>query len=316
MRQAIAVLSLLVSMAFVCPQTVAAQCCGDCDGDGVVAIANLVTAVRNALDGCPTAAPCCGDCNGDDSVGVNELITAVNLALGSCDAISSPTPSETPTHTATATLTASSTSTPTETPTATPSFTPTLTNTPVRAVDHGDGTLADLTTGLMWEKKIGGDGVPDGSNDQDVDNRYAWLGTCQNTSVDCRTNDDCDVAIPCLAGDQQGTRLNVFTFVIRLNARQFAGYDDWRVPSLDELRSLRDLDERPSIDPGFHAPGCGTACLDLGDPDCNCTSAQPYWTADEDPSDAGRAFRIDFDDGAVRASNKRDRLRIRAVRGP
>ncbi len=304
MRPSVAALVLLALTITVAPRPIAAQCCGDCDSDGVVGIANLIAAVGFALNGCPATPPCCGDCNGNGSVAVNELVTAVGLALGSCEDVTTPTAS------------ATSTATPTVTPTATPTLTPTPTDTPVRAVDHGDGTLSDLTSGLMWEKKVGGDGVPDGSNDQDADNRYPWLGTCQNTTVDCRVNSDCEDEILCLAGDQQGTRLNIFTWIIRLNGMQYAGYDDWRVPKLDELRSLRDLDERPSIDPGFHAPGCGTSCLDLSDPDCNCTSEEPHWTATEDPTDPSRAFRIDFDIGTVRAGNKRDRLRIRAVRGP
>ena len=36
----------------------------------------------------------------------------------------------------------------------------------------------------------------------------------------------------------------------------------------------------------------------------------------EDQTDTQRAWRIDFDDGAVVSSNKGDDLRVRAVRGP
>src|SRR4249920_3030906 len=55
-----------------------AQCCGDCSGDGNVTINDLITAVNNALNGCPAAEPCCGDCSGDGEVTINDLITAVN----------------------------------------------------------------------------------------------------------------------------------------------------------------------------------------------------------------------------------------------
>jgi hypothetical protein len=44
------------------------------------------------------AAQCCGDCDGDGVVGITELITAVNRALGSC-ADPSPTRQPTATHT-------------------------------------------------------------------------------------------------------------------------------------------------------------------------------------------------------------------------
>jgi len=53
------------------------------------------------------AAQCCGDCNGDGVVTINELITAVNAALGSCAA---PTP--TPEHTSTPTKRPTATVTP------------------------------------------------------------------------------------------------------------------------------------------------------------------------------------------------------------
>ncbi|MEO8604288.1 MAG: hypothetical protein ABI629_17065 [bacterium] len=38
----------------------AAQCCGDCAGDGAVTIDDLITAVRNSLAGCPVETPTAG----------------------------------------------------------------------------------------------------------------------------------------------------------------------------------------------------------------------------------------------------------------
>lgn len=43
------------------------------------------------LSSAPARAQCCGDCNGDGEVAINELITAVNNALGQCSA-ATPTP--------------------------------------------------------------------------------------------------------------------------------------------------------------------------------------------------------------------------------
>ncbi len=302
-------LALVLQLA---PRTLLAQCCGDCGGDGSVTINDLITGVRNALEGCGDE-PCCGDCDGDGDVSINELITTVRRAIDGCD----PDPTASPSETPTVTQTLPPSTTPTVTPTETPTSTPSQTATPVRALDNGIGTITDLTTGLTWEKKVGGDGVPDGSNRHDVDNRYPWRGRCQNTNDLCLINSECELDVPCLAGDQQGTRLTIYTWLAQLNNSFFANQNDWRIPTLDELRSLRDLDETPSIDPGFHAPGCSTSCLDLSDPDCNCTGAGPTWTSTEDPTDpTARAWRIDFDDGAVVSSNKGDDLRVRAVRGP
>ena len=61
-----------------------ASCAGDCDGDGAVAINELVTAVGIALGGQPIAACASADQDGNGQVAINELIAAVNHALGAC----------------------------------------------------------------------------------------------------------------------------------------------------------------------------------------------------------------------------------------
>ena len=59
-------------------------CVGDCNGDGTVAINELITGVNialgsAALDACPAF-----DGSGDGTVAINELIAAVNAALAGC----------------------------------------------------------------------------------------------------------------------------------------------------------------------------------------------------------------------------------------
>ena len=61
-----------------------ASCAGDCDGDGAVAINELVTAVGIALGGQPLAACASADQDANGQVAINELIGAVNRALGAC----------------------------------------------------------------------------------------------------------------------------------------------------------------------------------------------------------------------------------------
>ena len=59
-------------------------CAGDCNGDGSVAINELITGVNIAL-GSTTVASCPSfDRNGDGEVAINELIAAVNAALAGC----------------------------------------------------------------------------------------------------------------------------------------------------------------------------------------------------------------------------------------
>jgi YD repeat-containing protein len=77
---AAACLAVFLSM----PSTAAANCVGDCDGDGVVRINELIIGVNIALGErdfslCPIF-----DTNGNGRVDINELIIAVNFSLDGC----------------------------------------------------------------------------------------------------------------------------------------------------------------------------------------------------------------------------------------
>lgn len=69
-----------------------AECGGDCDGDGTVAINELVRAVGVALGSTPLAQCAAADGNGDGGVTIAELIAAVNAALGGCGGEATATP--------------------------------------------------------------------------------------------------------------------------------------------------------------------------------------------------------------------------------
>lgn len=58
-------------------------CVGDCNGDGTVAINELITGVTVAL-GQPVSSCPAFDANADGAVAINELVTAVNNALVGC----------------------------------------------------------------------------------------------------------------------------------------------------------------------------------------------------------------------------------------
>jgi len=61
-----------------------AGCAGDCNGDGSVAINELITGVNIALGSASVDACSSLDTNFDGSVAINELIAAVNHALNGC----------------------------------------------------------------------------------------------------------------------------------------------------------------------------------------------------------------------------------------
>lgn len=60
-------------------------CAGDCDGDGAVTIAELISGVALALDDAPAATCPALDLDGDARITVAELIAAVAAALNGCD---------------------------------------------------------------------------------------------------------------------------------------------------------------------------------------------------------------------------------------
>jgi len=68
------------------------QCVGDCDGNGQVAINELIVGVNIALGGAPSDACSSFDTNGDGAVAINELIAGVNNALQGCSESPTPTP--------------------------------------------------------------------------------------------------------------------------------------------------------------------------------------------------------------------------------
>lgn len=96
----------------------------------------------------------------------------------------------------------------------------------IRYLDHGNGTLTDLDTGLMWEKKTGTfvarvtcDTEAACANPHDVNNTYDWTE---------------DTVAP------TGTAFG--NFLGRLNGAYdgscFAGHCDWRIPTQAELQTI------------------------------------------------------------------------------
>ena len=133
------------------PNPTDAACVGNCNGDGVVSVNELVAGVNIALGAAALGTCPAFDHNSDGRVTVNELISAVNNLLYGCG-VAPPTPRPTPTPTATsaATPTATETSTAvasttrTATRTRSPVPTKTQTPTPTAAVSVCGGFVASV----------------------------------------------------------------------------------------------------------------------------------------------------------------------------
>ena len=126
-----------------------AQCVGDCNDDGMVAINELITGVNIALGSANVSAVRRSTSNDDGEVAINELITAVNNALSSCPAVNTPTntvPANTPTDTVMPISTPTDTFAPTNTPTLMAgTATATITETP-QVVDTPTPTATEAPT--------------------------------------------------------------------------------------------------------------------------------------------------------------------------
>lgn len=90
----IARVMLIAAVAAPASYARAQSCVGDCNGDGVVAIDELVLAVDIALDGA-SLSECANLDDGQGIVTVDRLIAAVNSALCDCQACAEATPTPT-----------------------------------------------------------------------------------------------------------------------------------------------------------------------------------------------------------------------------
>lgn len=164
-----------------------------------------------------------------------------------------------------------------------------------RFVDNNDGTVTDNMTGLIWEKKTNVAGSV-----HFVGNFYTWSASgsapdgtiftdflpklnnsCRdNENKSCAMDTDCAVA----TGGPGGPC-------------GFAGSRDWRLPGLEELRSIVDCSFSPCIDPIFGP-----------------TASPFYWSATTLGAGSSLAWIVSFISGNVTTAVKTGSTFARAVR--
>lgn len=155
----------------------------------------------------------------------------------------------------------------------------------VRFVDNGDGTVTDVTTGLMWEQKNDAGGI------HDKDNFYTWSST--------GTAPDGTVFTVFLGTLNNGTSADGITI-----SGCFAGVCDWRLATIAELAGI--------IDPTQGACGGGSgACID---PIFGPASSRD-WSGTTDATFTDYAWAGDFPDGVIDPDSKTLLGGARAVRG-
>ena len=149
--------------------------------------------------------------------------------------------------------------------------------------------VRDNVTGLIWEIKQNKDGTKDYSNPHDADNTYTWFDS------DPATNGG-DAGTP---GDGTDTE----DFIFALNDDNFGGFTDWRVPTLEELRSIVNYGKfNPAVDENTFS-------------NVITSSSSYYWSSNTYAENTGIAWSLSFYSGSDHNSSKTLRYSIRAVRG-
>jgi len=152
---------------------------------------------------------------------------------------------------------------------------------PLSYTDNGDGTFTDDNTGLMWEIKTDDDSI------HDVDDEYTWTndnappyafnGTAKTQFLDALNG----------AGGFEG-------------AEPFAGYTDWRLPTIKELQSLVAYS---TYSPAVHEDFPGATATDV------------YWSSTSNANNENNAWNLSFNNGNVNNNGKNNDFHVRAVRG-
>jgi len=140
---------------------------------------------------------------------------------------------------------------------------------PPRFVDNGDGTITDLETGLMWEKKDQAGGL------HAYKATYVWAAECPTPSSNTLCQPTMAAASACSAatGGAFGCALcsslgptcttygfqTIWEWLVELNSANFAGHSDWHIPTVGQDGGAREF-ETILVD-GCQTSPCVTAAF-------------------------------------------------------
>lgn len=149
--------------------------------------------------------------------------------------------------------------------------------------------VRDTGSGLTWESKSNQGGLHDWRN------TYSWFNPTQaHHELDYRGLAD--------AGSCNNSLCDTWSVVAANNEEKACGFDDWRIPTKDELFSISDLLRAKS------PPTIDTAYFPL-------TQTAEYWSANDYSFQPDSAWAWNFKYGHDRVDWKKSPKFVRLVRG-
>ncbi len=161
-------------------------------------------------------------------------------------------------------------------------------------IDH----LVDASIGryseVEWEKKDSSGGGANLVNPHDVDNLYTWAATAVSAPSGTAFSD--------FLFKLNGTTAEPTTGAATTTTGCYANHCDWRLPNIDELKSIAIL-----------SPGCaGAPCTQ--DNVFLPNKSLRYWSNSSFAAPTTGAYFLDFSDGTPSADDKTVSYSVRAVR--
>ncbi len=152
-----------------------------------------------------------------------------------------------------------------------------------------DHCVFDTETRLLWQAKTDAVGLHNAAN------TYSWFAPDEaHGELDYRGLNN--------GGHCSGSDCDTWSYVQAVNEATYCGYDDWRMPSRDELFSISDLrrlSAPPTINTAFFPN----------------TRAAEYWSGNDYSFQYNAAWAWNFQLGHDRVDWKKEAKYVRLVRG-